>query len=390
MKTLYAHQKRFDKKNPDRALLVWETGTGKTISACVWLNRRPDIKFVVVCPKGIIGKWRRDLKEWGVNLKNVDVVSRDNVKKIDLTNYGGIVLDEAQDFASPLFDKSRSKRAEIIYTYIRSHQKAHVLLLTATPVRSTPWNIHTLACYLKEFWDVRKFRDEYFFMTNRYGRFHYEKKEGWQKMIRPKVEMIADIVLMSDCVDVPHQRHQIVKIQWTKTQEKEFKSAGYMEPMAEWVHRHRMEQGDHKWQELKKMIDGYRKVIVVCHYRAQIDDYVARLGEERLVFVLHGGISDQDKVIESAKEADDCVFFIQAQMGQGWDASEFSVIIFASMSFRYVDYIQSLGRIKRINNLHENTSIYLIAGKNDLAVYNTVMAGNDFNPHYYLANENRV
>jgi len=381
MKTLYKHQQAFADKNPDRGLLVWETGTGKTVSACVWIKARPVVNMLVVCPKGIVGKWKRDLEEWGAI---ADVVSRDNVKKIDLKSYGGIVLDEAQDFASPLFTKQRSARATTIYNYIRSRPHTHMLLLTATPVRSTPWNIHTLACYLGIYWDKNEFLNKYFYMTDRYGRMHYEKVDGWQKMIRPLVEEISDIVLMSECVDVPQQHHQVHNIKWTQKQENELKAQLYQEPTMEWHARHRLEQGEAKWKELKTIIDGYRKVIVVCHYRDQIDDYVARLKDSRLVYVLNGSVKDQDKVIEEAKEADDCIFIIQAQMGAGFDAGEFSVVVFASMSFRYVDYVQMKGRVKRINNLHENTFIHLLGGKNDKAVYDSIKANKDFDVHEHI------
>lgn len=381
-KKLYAHQERFNKANPDRALLVWETGVGKTVSACVWMNRRHPTKFLVVCPKGIVDKWKKDLKEWKV--KNAHVATRDEVKKIDLSKYGGLVLDEAQDFASPLFDKSRSQRAEVIYKYIKTHPEAYVLLLTATPVRSTPWNIHTLACYLGQYWDVRNYRDHFFFMTDKFGRLHYEKKDGWQKMIRPFVERISDIVLMSDCVDIPTQHHQVIRIPWTTKQENELEAQMYAEPTAEWHARHRLEQGKPKWDKLKELLDGYRKAIVVCHYRSQIDDYVEKIGDERLTFVLDGRTKNQHEVIEGAKSADDCVFIIQASMGAGFDAGEFSVVIFASMSFRYVDHVQMKGRVKRINNLHENTFIYLLAGKNDKAVYDTIQENKDFDVHDYL------
>jgi superfamily II DNA or RNA helicase len=383
-KSLFAHQVRFIEKNPDKAMLVHETGTGKSITAICWMKLRPETKFLVTCPKGIIEKWKRDIKEWGDHLM-VDVFSRDDIKKIDLKNYGGIVLDEAQDYSSPLFDKSRSKRAEVVYKYVREHPQSYILLLTATPVRSTPWNIHTLACYLKIFWDIRDFRNKFFFMTDKFGIYHYEKRYGWQKMIRPNIEGISDIVLMSDCVDVPTQHHRTIQIPWTKKQEEEVASQDYDSPIAEWHNRHRIEQGEPKWKKLEELLDGYRKVIIVCHYRSQIDDYVKRIGDQRLVFVLNGSVKDQDKVIEEAKSADDCIFIIQAQMGAGFDAGEFSVVIFASMSFRYVDYVQMKGRVKRINNLHENTFIHLIGGENDQAVYDTIQTNKDFDVHDYLA-----
>lgn len=383
---LYKHQQAFADKNPDRAMLVWETGTGKTISACVWMKARPNIKMLVSCPKGIIGKWRRDLKEW--NVTNADVCSRDEVKKIDLKNYGGLVLDEAQDFSSPLFTKQRSARTTVIYNYIKIRPRAMILLLTATPVRSTPWNIHTLACYLGTVWDKGQFLHKFFHMTDKFGVRHYEKNDGWQSMIRPYVESISDIVLMSDCVDVPQQFHKVVNVKWEAQNEKKLQKQMFEENIVvEWHARHRAEQSGNKWRELKKILDGHRKVIVVCHYRDQIDDYVKRIGDNRLVYVLNGDTKDQDAVIEGAKSADDCVFIIQAQMGAGFDAGEFSVVVFASIDFKYISMVQMKGRVKRINNLHENTFIYLMGGKCDRSVYNTIMTGKDFDPHEYMKKE---
>jgi len=383
MKKLYAHQQRFIDKNPNRALLVWETGTGKTVAACEWVKKRKG-RALVVCPKGIVEKWKRDLKEWGVK---ADVVSRDTVKKTNITPYSILVLDEAQDFASPLFEKGRSQRATVIYTAIKNNPKMHVLLLTATPIRSTPYNIHTLACYLGIYWPVKEFRDKFFHLTNKFGRMHYEKNKGWQKAIRPYVEEISDIVLARDCADIPPQREHVVTVPWDTKQEEELKQR-YLEPAAEWHERHRAENGKKKFDAVMRIANGYRKAIIVVYYRSQIEEMEKEIGEDRQVFVLHGGVKDQDAVIQAARDADDCIFILQASMGAGFDASEFSVMIFASMSFKFVDHIQSLGRIKRLNNLHENDYYYVLGGKCDISVHRTIMAGNDFHPpHYMLARQ---
>ncbi len=379
---LYKHQQNFLDKNPNRALLVWETGTGKTVVACEWLKLRAGKRALVVCPKSIIPKWKNDLKTWGAV---ADVCSRDEVKKIDLTPYEVLILDEAQDFSAPLFDKSRSQRATVIYKYIRGYPEAHVLLLTATPVRSTPWNLHTLACYLGVYWDVHDFRNKFFYMTDMYGRFHYEKNKNWRTEIRPYLEKISDIVLMQDCVDIPTQSHEVTRITWTQKQENELEKAQYEEPAQEWHTRHRMEQDDQKFKELDTILNGYRKVIVVCYYLSQIEDYKKRIGDERQVFVLTGGVKNQGEVIQQANDSDDCVFLVQASLGSGFDADKFSVMVFASMPFSYVHYVQMCGRIKRIHNLHENKYIYLIAGKCDKAVYDTIQSGKDFDPIAYLA-----
>lgn len=380
MKKLYKHQQKFIEKNPDRAMLVWETGTGKTIAACEWIKKRHNMKILVACPKAIIEKWKRDLKEWGAK---ADVVSRDEIKKIYLPKYQGIVLDEAQDFLSPAFTKQRSERTTVIYNYLRGITSAHVLLLTATPIRSTAWNCHTAGCFLGLLWPVQAFRNKFFYMTDMFGRYHYEPTKTWRKDIRPYLESISDIVLAKDVAEIPTQEHEVVKIPWTKKQEEELKKQ-YLEPAAEFHERRRAEQSEAKWAKLKELLSGYRKVILVVYYRNQIEDYVDRIGQDRAVFILHGGINNQDEVIEQAKASDDCIFIMQSSMGAGFDASEFSVMIFASMSFKYTDYIQSLGRINRINNLHKNKYIYLLGGKTDQDVYDTILSGNDFNPHKYL------
>jgi len=381
MKTPYKHQQRFLERNKNRDLLVWEGGLGKTFAGALWLRQRSHIKALVVCPKAIIGKWKRDLKEENVK---ADVCSRDEIKKIELKNYGALILDECHDHASPIFDKSRSQRTTVLYNYVKSHPNAHILLLTATPVRSTPWNIHTLATYLGVYWDPKLFREEFFHLTDLYGRYHYEKNKDWRTKIRPYIESIADIVLMKDVVDVPDQISHVENIKWTKNQEKSLKSK-YLEPAAEWHARHRAENSKEKFKHLQGIIDKYRKVIVVCYYTEQLEQYAKMIGEDRQVFVLSGKTKDQDNIIRQAQEADDCIFLVQASMGAGFDADKFSVVVFASMSFKYIDYAQMKYRVKRIHNLHENTFIHLLGGKCDEAVYNQVNAGRDFDPIEYLA-----
>lgn len=384
---LYAHQQRFIDKNPDRALLVWETGTGKTVAGCLWLQKRKDRRRLVVCPKAIIKKWEADIKKWKVEGK-VEVISRDDIKKVDLFPYRAIILDEAQDFASPLFDKSRSQRSTVLYNHIKQHPDTHVLELTATPVRSTPFNIHTLACYLGIFWPLKNFRSEFFYFTDLFGHFHWEKKTDWRINIRSYVESISDIVLMSECVDVPKQEEEVIKIEWTKKQE-EALSKEYLEPIQKWYKRHRAEQSESKYKVLENIIDGYRKVIVVCFYLDQITDYAKRISKERQVFVLTGSTKDQESVIKQAQAADDCIFIVQSSLGSGFDADKFSVMVFASLAFSYVAMVQMKGRIKRIHNLHENKYYYLLGGKADQAVYESLEKGKDFDPLTYLKGKKR-
>ncbi len=376
---LYKHQQRFLDKNPDRALLLWETQTGKTPAACEWIKKRSHLRALVICPKAIVEKWERDLVTWDAK---ATVVSMSQIHKVDMSKYDVLVLDEAQHFASPVFTRSRSLRTEAIYNYVKARPDAHVLLLSATPIRSTPWNAHTLGTFIGQYWDWRKFRAEFFVFTDKFGKWHWEPKSDWRVRIRPYIEKISDIVLLRDCVDVPTQHETVIQIPWTK-QDEEYLSREYADASKEWHNRHRAEQGRKKFDKVMELLDGYRKALVVCHYTQQIDNYVAWIGNDRQVYVLDGRTRDQDATIEAAKAADDCVFIVQASMGAGFSASEFSCVIFASMSFRFVDMIQMLGRVKVITDLHENNIYYLIGGKCDYAVYSQVKKGLDYHPPAY-------
>lgn len=379
MKTLYKHQQAFIDRNPNKALLCHEAGTGKTLTAIHWLMLRKERKALVVAPKGVQLMWNTNLKEWGVK---ADVVKLDEIKKMELGQYGCIVLDEAQNFCSPLFSKARSQRATVLYNLVKARPDIHILALSATPIRSHPENLHTLACYLGVYWDIKKFRDEFCHLTNKFGIMHMEPNKDWRVKIRPKLEQIADIVNMKDCIDVPIHEHTTIEIPWTKRQEA-LLDQEYLEPAREWHARHRLEQGEEKWHELEKILDGHRKVVVVCYYLEQINDYVKRIGNDRQVFVMTGATKNQGEVVKEANDSDDAILLIQAGLGAGFDLDKFSVMVFASMSFAFVHLIQMQARVNRIHNLHKNQYIYLIGGRCDRDVKKQLDKGFDFHPPAY-------
>ena len=385
-KKLFKWQDNFlNNHDKDRVLLCAEAGCGKTISAICWLKLRSDKKALVIAPVGIQKKWKEDLIEWETE---ADVCSNDAIKKIDLDQYQAIVIDECQNFCSALFDKSRSQRSTVIYNYIRRNKDACVFLSSATPIRSKPENLHTLMCFLGIYWPINDFRSEFLHITNKFGRMHYEPNNDWRLKIRPYLEKHSHIVLMSDQVDVPIHEELVINIKWVKKQEEELKKQIYEEPMKEWHTRHRIEQSELKWKEVKKIIDGNRKVVLVCYYLDQINDYVKRIGNDRQVYVMTGGTKDQGQVVKDANESDDCVLLIQSSLGAGFDLDRFSVMVFASMSFAFVSLVQMKARTNRIHNLHKNQYIYLIGGKCDKAVYDQVSKGFDFYPPAYYNKDN--
>lgn len=376
--SLYEWQKKALEQPNNNAIWCAETGTGKTHAAKLWLKQcdRSD-NAVVIVPKQIRSDWKDDAP-------CATVYSFEDFLKADPPdNPTSIVVDEADGMASPLFvAKLRSKRTEKLYNYIMTNPHTHILLLTATPVRSTPWNMHTLLVLARleqpDKW--KEYRDLYFELQYKpfLPRPAYFAVVGWQKMMQKLIDKYTHTVLMSDIVDLPPETHEVIRL----------KSPNYevneeWEPMAQFVADHRLEQLQ-KGKEIKRISKGYRKVVVVAHYREQIDQLRKELSKEREVFVLDGRTGDSQKVVENAEESPECYFLVQASVGAGFELPSFAVMIFASQGYGVRNYIQMIGRIKRIKTLKPTFFYYLFGGRCDSMIYKSIKAGEDFVPSAYL------
>ena len=376
---LLPHQQKFKDKNPDKALLVWEGGTGKTIAGAIWLKEGRDDDALVICPKRVVKKWQETLKQWGAK---ATVLSKENFKKIPIKIWSAIVCDEADEFASPLFTKNRSALSEHLYRTIKL-KDVPVLLLTATPIRSNPYNLHTLLCFMNYYVDWKKWRETFFSLEFRpyLPRPAWLPRSNWQKLIRPTLEKHAQIVLLKDCVDyLPPVTEECVL-----THPGAFKGSLKWSDEASFVDEHRFEQTD-KHKSILEIVKEYRKVLVVAYFVEQVKELEKQLSKERQTFVIHGGIKDQEQIIKDASESDECFFIVQANIGSGFDADTFSVVIFASLSYGVRNLVQMKYRVRRIHNLHPVRYIFLLGGRCDKIVKKTVDSGRDFIPSEYIRN----
>lgn len=376
---LFKHQHDYlTNRNHDRDLLAHEGGTGKTVIAVEWLRSRNHSRALVLCPMRVKEKWRAELGDVTATIMHDRQFVRDG-----FDSPTAIIVDEADEWASPLFvAKDRSQRTEALYHLIRQNPNAPVLLLTATPIRSTPWNLHTLLCFMGVYIPKDKWRDRFFTLERRpfLPRPAYFATPTWRTDIRSTLEKYAHIVLMRDCVsDLPPVTERVVTVRSAP-----FTPMNEWEPARAFVEEHQHEQKA-KLPTIKEIGREYRKVVVVAHYREQCETLAKELGKERQTFLMMGGIKNQEAVIRQAQESDECYFVIQASLSAGYDLDTFSCVVFASMSYRFVDYEQQKFRVRRIKNLHPVIYHYLIGGRRDKAVYDTVMLGKDFSPAYYMA-----
>lgn len=373
---LRPHQERFLKTNPDYALLVWEMRTGKSLPAKLW-SERPERNHnaVIVCLKA-------NKTEWKTNCPQANVFTKEEFKKnwTKLIDPSCIVVDEAHNFAAPLFiTKKRSQLVESLYGLIKKYPKMHVLLLTATPLTNDPASIHSLLTYIGHYipWK-EKFQP--FFYKLEYKPFlprpAFFPIKNWREEANKLINKYADIVSLADCVEfMPPVEDIVINI---KGEDKKYAE----DEEYHWTKDHKHEQ-TFKAEEIKKIGDGYRKVILVCHYTEQIDFLADKLKHDKPVFVLDGRTKDQGKTIKDAQESPDAYFIVQAKIGMGWDGYMFGCLVFVSMSHRVIDHTQMRGRLTNVDKPKPQVFYYLLTGAWDKLIYKSIMSGEDFNIHKY-------
>jgi len=375
--SLYPWQEKALTPPNDHAIWCAEAGTGKSFAAGLWLQQgnRAD-NAVIICPKQIRADWKK-------RAPYATVYSfEDFVKAIPPDNPTSVVVDEADAMASPLFvAKSRSQRTGKLYDYLYNYEDVHILLLTATPVRSTPWNMHTLLILAKIKSPVtwKKYRDIYFELQYKpfLPRPAYFPKAGWQKQMQELINTYTHTALMSDMVELPEETHEIITLKAPDYEKNE-----EWEPMAQFVADHRLEQQS-KHKQIKEIARGFRKVVVVAHYREQIDELSKQLSKERDTFILDGRTRTPESVIAEAEASPECYFIIQASVGAGFELPSFAVMIFASQGYSVRNWVQMKARIKRINSLKPTKYFYLLGGRCDKMIYESIKKGKDFVPSEY-------
>lgn len=371
---LYAHQESFKARLSDKMLVCWEGGSGKTIAGSLWLVDGRDKDALVICPKRVCKKWDDTLVEFGTK---ATVMSKEAFKKTPVRQYSAVIVDEADEFASPLFTKARSQLSTSLYNLVKAYPDMPIFLATATPVRSNTWNLHSLLCFMGVYIEWKRWRETFFSLERRpfLKWAAWFPKKDWRKQMRPILEKYADIVLLKDCVeDLPPVAEHVIEVA-----SEPFIAPLETQPTAMFVAEHKHEQ-ENKIKTMLEIGKEYRKVLVVAHYVEQCETLAKELSKDRETFMVHGSVKEQEQVLNEANETDECFLIVQASLGAGFDADSFSCVVFASMSYRARDFVQMKYRVRRIHNLHPVEYNYLIGGRCDRGVYKTIMLGRDFIP----------
>lgn len=398
---LYNHQQKFLDENPNKSLLCWGCGTGKTIAGIKWAELREG-KTLFIMPKSVKEKWRREIKKFSNKLKenNTKLLTKEEFRKQwdDLSCYENIVVDECQYFSGMRNARNISQMAKSLFAYTKKHNTENIILMTGTAYSSTPFNIYMLARILGHNWNYQKFKYEFFEEHFIGMRTIFKPREGIENEMAELVQEIGSTVLLDDCVDVPDQVDEIEFFNLNDKQIKEQKLIIDTNPAVKYVRYHQIENGSLKGdgytedkiincEKTNRIIDlcnSEKKVAVVCRYNLQIKLLSDILSKSNNIYVINGETKDKDEVVQQVENEESCVVLINAMASEGYELPSVNLCVFASMSFALKDHIQMRARFLRINKLTKNVFVYLLTKDGvDEAVYEAIQKKTDFHVAIY-------
>lgn len=403
---LYAHQQRLLDKNPERVMIVWQTGTGKT-RMCLALAEKNDLAALIICPKALKTNW---IEQAGPRHL---VLTKEEFKKQweDLDFFDMVIVDEAHYFFG-----MKSQMMKSLMKYLKKHKVVRRVFATATPYRSTPLDVYVMRGLIGSPINYRQFVWNFFYEVQMGMRTVKMPKAGMETELSKIVGEVSDVVKMQDCVDVPEQTFETEYVALTREQEIAIKNSVDVSPIVRYTRHHQICGGTLKGdeyeeskffdsQKVDRLIDILKenpRAIVVCRYNNEIeylmkkleksyDEFSKKTSTGKPAFFINGSVSGDERysLVKRLQHEEEYVLFVNAACSEGWEVPECPLMIFYSYDFSLKNYVQMQGRILRINKLKKNTYLSLVVkGTIDEDIFKTVTIKKmDFHESIYSQQE---
>lgn len=413
---LYDHQKKIIDKNPLKCGLFLGTGASKTRTALTLAEG----DTLVICPKQQRDDkmWLHENEKWEIN-KGVMVISKEDLRKSwdDLPHFDTVIIDECHNNLGVMPAYVQRKKINVPKTsqifeatlnFLEKHPPTRLYLLSATPAPK-PMSVWAIGILFGQKWDFESFRRKYY----KEVRMGSTRRIWMPKKDETILQELADLIKklgytggLNDFFDVPEQTHKVVDIDLTKDQKTAITEVS-LEEADPLVRRARLRTIENGVLYGKKIIEGegkvdvmknettlfknkkidyiierageFPKLLIFANYTAQINEMARVLRKEGYsVSTLTGQTKDRGFIREVNEDPSPHIIIAQSAISSGYELPSFPCVIYASKSFRYVDYEQSLGRVLRSNALKKNLYIHLVVKGCDLDCHNSIMSGKDF------------
>ena len=411
---LYEHQKNIISEDKKKVGIFTGTGSAKTRTAL----ELSEGSTLVICPKQQRDDktCERNAEKFGIII-NLTVVSKEDFKKTweSLPYFDTIIADECHTILGVTADtRQRNKHPvpktsqifEAVYRFLRKNPPKRFYPCSATPV-SKPMNLWAVAKLLGINWDYFGFRAKYYFEVRVGGRRIWmpRKDKETKDQLASLVKKIGYVGSLNDFFDVPEQTHKEVFVELTEEQKNAIKELNVQEadPLVRRARTRTIENGvlygntvitdgkndvmvkhtktfpSHKIDYIIERAYEFPKLLVFANYTAQIIEIEKALKKEGFsVSTLTGKTKDRTFIKKVDESPDPHIVVAQSSVSAGYELPSFPCVIFASKSWKYVDYEQGLGRVLRSNHLKKNLYIHLLVKGVDSDCHASILSGADF------------
>ena len=375
-------------------------------------------------PKSLIYQWGEEIKVWSEN-KNVKftVISRDQFKKYfeirkikrgkhwvekvvscSMGKHDAVVIDEVHRG----FGNYKTIMAKTMQYYLDNYGIEYIWLLTGTPFTATSWSIYSYGKLLGKKWKWYDWNKAFFDNVKMGKRFIPIAKIGMDKPLQNILRKIGTVIDLKDVAEIADDDDIIETFDLNKKQKKAIEEIDADIPIVRYGQIHQIESGTRKSdgyneellfncdkdKRLSELIDDNKKIVIVSRYLLQIKKYEQLAQKKnRRFYTIRGGQKETASEIAVCANADEeAIVFIQGDTCDGYDLQTFSIMVFASMSYSFVNYDQIKHRMKAMKKLTPNTYIHFITnGKSlDRAVYKSVQKKQNFSIELYAEGRSKV
>jgi len=413
---LYKHQEKIIKEGKLKCGLFLGTGASKTRTAL----EMAEGETLIICPKQQRDDktWERENEKWGTKV-DLKVLSKEDVRKLwdTIPACTTLIIDECHNNLgiTPMYVQKnkiqRPKTSQIFQAtldYVIKHKPKRMYLLSATPVPK-PMSMWGIGVLFGQKWDFGAFRSTYYTEIRMGGvrRIWMPKKTDEAKQrLASLVQKFGYTGCLNDFFDVPEQTHKTVEISLTGEQKKAINEMLILEadPLVRRSRLRTIENGllyGKKIEELDGKVDlmtnqtilyknnkidyiverahEFPKLLIFANYTGQIEEIAKVLRAEGYkVSILNGATKDRSFIKKVNDSPEPHIIIAQSSISSGYELPTFPCVIYASKSWRYVDYEQSVGRVLRSNHLKKNLYIHLVVEGCDKDCHEAIMSGQDF------------
>lgn len=336
-----------------------------------------------------------------IGVESIEIQKQRNTRVFNLSVEGhpSYVVEEILVHNCHHFANYKSQLSKALMGYSKKHDVKYRWLATATPFRSSPMDIYSLALHLGHKMDYWAFFNRFFSQVRMGHRMIPKARAGKEKELAEVVKKIGSTAKLEDLIDLPPQVHEVEYLELTKEQEKAIKDIEETNYIVRFTKQHEIEQGvllggeygtnvsypSFKVDRVLELAEEHSKLAVFCRYNLQIDmlkDKLEAAGKK--VWIIRGDTKDRAAVVREVDTADSGIVLVNAMCSEGYELPSIRTFIFASLSWSFVNFVQACGRNNRINKPERNLYInFVIKDGVDEQVFKAIERKQDFSLEIY-------